>query len=137
MAGIMGPSLCSRLPTGSNRPALFEMSTFHHHLWYVRARMGAWDHPARSHKRFIDVHCAANVAGAKMFLPMNLGWWAAKTWQDGVASVWSEPTYPDDIEYLLCKALGKRYVPVAHGREPRQHRQCPLVPAIAAHVQDL
>ena len=89
-----------------NRPALFEMSTFHHHLWYVRARMGAWDHPARSHKRFIDLHCAANVAGAKMYLPMNLGWWAAKTWQDGVASVWSEPTYPDDIEYLLCKALG-------------------------------
>lgn len=89
-----------------NRPALFEMSTFHHHLWYVRARMGAWDHPARSHKRFIDLHCDANRAGAGMFLPMNLGWWAAKTWQDGVASVWSEPTYPDDIEYLLCKALG-------------------------------
>ena len=89
-----------------NRPALFEMSTFHHHLWYVRARMGAWDHPARSHKRFIDLHCEANRSGAGMFLPMNLGWWAAKTWQDGVASVWSEPTYPDDIEYLLCKALG-------------------------------
>lgn len=89
-----------------DRPALFEMSTFHHHLWYVRARMGAWDHPARSHKRFIDVHCAANVAGAGMFLPMNLGWWAVKTWQDGTASVWSEPTFPDDIEYLLCKALG-------------------------------
>ncbi len=89
-----------------DRPALFEMSTFHHHLWYVRARMGAWDHPARSHKRFIDRHCAANVAGAGMFLPMNLGWWGAKTWQDGAASLWSEPTYPDDIEYLLGKALG-------------------------------
>ena len=88
------------------RPALFEMSTVHHHLWYVRARMGAWDHPARAHKRFIDLHCAANVKGAGMSLPMNLGWWAAKTWQSGTASVWSEPTYPDDIEYLLGKALG-------------------------------
>ncbi|HEX73127.1 MAG TPA: hypothetical protein ENN65_07410, partial [Candidatus Hydrogenedentes bacterium] len=89
-----------------DRPALFEMSTFHHHLWYVRARMGAWDHPTRAHKRFIDAHAAANAAGARMFLPMNLGWWAVKTWQDGTAAVWSEPTYPDDIEYLLGKALG-------------------------------
>ena len=88
------------------RPALFEMSTFHHHLWYVRGRMGAWDHPARSHKRFIDLHAAGNAAGAKMYLPMNLGWWAVKTWQDGDARVWTEPTYPDDIEYLLGKALG-------------------------------
>ena len=89
-----------------NRPALFEMSTFHHHLWCVRARMGAWDHPARAHKRFIDLHCAANNEGAGNYLPMNLGWWAVKNWQDGTAAVWSEPTYPDDIEYLLCKALG-------------------------------
>lgn len=89
-----------------NRPALFEMSTFHHHLWCVRARMGAWDHPARAHKRFIDVHCAANNEGAGMYLPMNLGWWAVKNWQDGIASAWSEPTFTDDIEYLLCKALG-------------------------------
>lgn len=89
-----------------NRPALFEMSTFHHHLWCVRARMGAWDHPLRAHKRFIDVHCAANQSGAGMMLPMNLGWWAAKTWQGGDAATYSQPTYPDDIEYLLCKAIG-------------------------------
>lgn len=89
-----------------NKPALFEMSTFHHHLWCVRARMGAWDHPSRSHKRFIDVHCKANADGAASFLPMNLGWWAVKTWHDGAAAVYSEPTFPDDIEYLLGKALG-------------------------------
>ncbi len=85
-----------------DKPALFEMSTFHHHLWYVRARMGAWDHPNRSHKKFIDVHAAANQAGAKMFLPMNLGWWAVKTW----GGARREPTYPDDIEYLMGKCLG-------------------------------
>lgn len=89
-----------------NKPALFEMSTFHHHLWCVRARMGAWDHPARSHKKFIDIHCAANLSGAQNYLPMNLGWWAVKTWHDGAAAVYSEPTFPDDIEYLMGKALG-------------------------------
>ena len=88
------------------KPALFEMSTFHHHLWYVRARMGAWDHPNRSHKQYVDVHCAANGAGRRMFLPMNLGWWAVKTWSDGALVTQIEPTYPDDIEYLMCKCLG-------------------------------
>ncbi len=88
------------------KPALFEMSTFHHHLWYVRGRMGAWDHPSRSHKRFIDRHVAANVAGSRMFLPMHLGWWAVKTWEDGPNATQVEPTFPDDIEYLMGKALG-------------------------------
>jgi len=84
------------------KPALMEMSTFHHHLWYVRSRMGAWDHPSRSHKRFIDLHCAANQDNRRMFLPGQLGWWAAKTW----SGAQGEPTFADDIEYLCCKALG-------------------------------
>jgi hypothetical protein len=83
------------------RPALMEMSTFHHHLWFVRSRMGAWDHPNRSHKRFIDIHCAANEDGRAMFLPMHLGWWAVKTW----TGPQGEPTFADDIEYLCGKAL--------------------------------
>jgi len=87
------------------KSALFEMSTFHHHLWYVRARMGAWDHPSRSHKRFIDVHVAANRSGDGMFLPMNIGWWAVKTWPDDAKAPQMEPTFPDDIEYLMSKAL--------------------------------
>lgn len=114
-----------------NRPALFEMSTFHHHLWCVRARMGAWDHPARGHKRFIDVHCAANREGAFMMLPMNLGWWAVKNWQDGVASVWSEPTYPDDIEYLLCKALGHNMSLSLMGVNPDNIGTMPLFQRLA------
>jgi len=83
------------------KPALMEMSTFHHHLWFVRSRMGAWDHPTRSHKRFIDIHCAANEENGRMFLPGQLGWWAVKTW----SGAQGEPTFPDDIEYLCCKAL--------------------------------
>ena len=84
------------------KPALTEMSTFSHHLWLVRSRMGAWDHPNRSHKRFIDLHCEANEDLKRMFLPGHLGWWAIKTWGD----MQDEPTYSDDIEYLCGKAIG-------------------------------
>ena len=90
--------ICHRL----NKPALMEMSTFHHHLWYVRSRMGAWDHPSRGYKRFIDIHCQENEALKRMFLPGHLGWWAIKTW----SGIQGEPTFADDIEYLCCKCIG-------------------------------
>lgn len=85
-----------------NKSPLMEMSTFHHHLWYVRSRMGAWDHPTRGHKRFIDIHCKANEELQRMFLPGHLGWWAIKTW----TGIQGEPTFSDDIEYLCCKSIG-------------------------------
>ena len=84
------------------RPALMEMSTFHHHLWYVRSRYCAWDHPNRGHKKFIDMHVAANQENRRIFMPGHLGWWAVKTWAGSDV----EPTYADDIEYLCCKCLG-------------------------------
>ncbi len=87
------------------KPALFEMSTFHHHLWYVRARMGAWDAGLRDHKRYIDVHVAANNSMWNTYLPMNLGWWAVKTWEDGPWVTQIEPNFPEDIEYLMGKGL--------------------------------
>ncbi|HOZ47882.1 MAG TPA: hypothetical protein PLO37_21505 [Candidatus Hydrogenedentes bacterium] len=101
-----GSKFVFEIATRLDKPALFEMSTFHHHLWYVRARMGAWDHPSRAHKRFVDVHCAANRSGAGMFLPMTLGWWAVKAWSDGPYVTQIDPTFPDDIEYLMAKCLG-------------------------------
>jgi hypothetical protein len=79
-----------------------EMSTFHHHLWYVRSRFGAWDHPRRAQKQFIDLHVAANASSQRVFLPANLGWWAVKHW----VGAQEERTFPDDIEYLCGKALG-------------------------------
>ncbi len=84
------------------KPALMEMSTFHHHLWYVRSRIGALDHPARSHKHFIDIHCRGNENGRRIFLPGHLGWWALKAW----SAPQGERTFADDIEYLMCKGLG-------------------------------
>ncbi|MHB0938485.1 MAG: hypothetical protein ACYC6A_18985 [Armatimonadota bacterium] len=85
-----------------DRPALQEMSTFHHHLWYVRSRFGAWDHPNRGHKPFIDIHAACNARDAKMFLPAHLGWWASTPFTDQQ----NERTFPDVHEYLCAKAAG-------------------------------
>lgn len=84
------------------KPALMEMSTFHHHLWTVRSRTGAWDHPRRAHKEFIDIHVKGNENSRRMFLPANLGWWAVETW----TGPQGEPTFTDDIEYLCAKAVG-------------------------------
>jgi len=85
-----------------NKPALQEMSTFHHHLWYVRSRFGAWDHPNRAHKQYIDIHAACNARDAKMFLPAHLGWWASTPFTDQQ----NERTFPHVHEYLCAKAAG-------------------------------
>ena len=104
------------------KPALFEMSTFHHHLWFVRGRMGAWDHPTRWHKRFIDIHSAANNEGAGMFLPMNLGWWGIKNG----GSIQTEPTFADDIEYLMVKCLANDNSISLMGMTPKTLETMPL-----------
>ena len=84
------------------KPAAMEYSTFHHHLWVLRSRHGAWDSPTRCHKKFIDMHVRSNSGNTSMFLPSNLGWWAFKSWSPPQV----EPTYPDDIEYWCAKGLG-------------------------------
>ena len=113
------------------KPAIMEMSTFHHHLWYVRSRMGAWDHPTRSHKRFIDIHCQANAVLRRQFLPGNIGWWAFKTWQGATG----EPTHTDDIEYLCAKALANNYGLSLMGISPTTARSIPALPRLAAIVR--
>jgi len=110
------------------RPALMEMSTFHHHLWYVRARMGAWDHPTRSHKKFIDIHSAANESCRRMFLPAHLGWWAFKTW----SGAQGEPTFPDDIEYLCARCIGEDTGLSIMGVDPYTISDVPALPRLAA-----
>ncbi len=83
------------------KPAIMEMSTFHHHLWVVRARMGAWDAAHTGFKEFIDMHRLVNRDCERMFLPSHLGWWAVYPWN----GVQPDRTMPDDLEYLLCKSL--------------------------------
>jgi len=113
------------------RPALMEMSTFHHHLWHVRSRMGAWDHPTRSHKRYIDIHVAANDAYRRMFLPTNLGWWAVKTW----TGPQGEPTFADDIEYLCAKALGTDAGLSLMGVDPKALAERPALARLAEVIR--
>lgn len=114
------------------RPAIMEMSTFHHHLWYVRSRMGAWDHPNRSHKRFIDLHCQSNAALLRQFLPGHLGWWSFKTWQ----GLNGEPTHSDDIEYLCGKAMANDCGLSIMGISPATVTQIPALPRLASIVQN-
>lgn len=85
------------------RPTLIEMSVMSHELWCVRSRMGAWDSPTRGHKAYTDVHALVNSTNTQLSLPLSLGWTALKYWSTyGLAG---EPTFPDDVEYLCCKAL--------------------------------
>ena len=116
--------LCKRL----DKPALMEMSTFHHHLWCVRSRMGAWDHPNRSYKKFIDNHCAANDLNKRFFMPSELGWWAIKAW--GGAQV--EPTLPDVMEYLCCKCLANDTGYALMGISPESFAANPFAQRLAA-----
>lgn len=109
------------------KPAIMEMSTFHHHLWFVRARMGAWDHPTRSHKKFIDIHCEANESVKRMFLPGHLGWWAVKTW----SGPQGEPTFADDIEYLCCKCIGNDVGFSIMGIDPSTISKVPIYERLA------
>lgn len=110
------------------KPAIMEMATFSHHLWFVRSRMGAADHPRRAHKKFIDMHVAANEGNRRMFLPGQLGWWSVKTW----TGPQGEPTFADDIEYLMCKCLATDTGFALMGVDPGSIKNIPAYVRLAA-----
>lgn len=109
-----GSKFVFELVNRAEKDPVMEMSTFRHHLWYVRSRGGAWDHPNRSHKRFIDTHLESNRQFDNMFLPAHLGWWAVKAW----TGIQNEPTFADDIEYLCGKCVGENVGFSIMGVEP-------------------
>ena len=84
------------------RPIMMEMAAFHHHLWFVRSRMQAWDNAQRGHKRFIDIHCHSNEGCRRIFMPRHLGWSRVMAWGGAGQDV----TFSDDVEYMWCKGLG-------------------------------
>ena len=111
---------------------IMEMSTFHHHLWFMRSRMGAWDTPSRGHKRFVDLHCQVNAVLERQFLPGHLGWWAIKAWTGHQ----NEPTFADDMEYLLCKCMGHDVgFSVAAGLDPDGFKGNPFFQRMAAMIR--
>ncbi len=88
--------------TRLKRPALVEASCWDHHSWAFHSRVGAWDHPKWGLKRFADDHFRAVDQYRKgALLEAQLGWWvilpAAHDW---------DMEMPDEIEYLVAKALG-------------------------------
>ena len=84
------------------RPTMMEMATFHHHLWFVRSRMQAWDHSVRGHRTFIDLHCHSNEGCRRIFMPRHLGWSRVLAWVDHDHDV----TFDEDVEYMWAKGIG-------------------------------
>ncbi len=126
-----GSAFVYLLAKGLKRPALMEMSTFHHHLWTVRSRMGAWDHPNRSHQAFIDLHVKGNETNQRMYLPGQLGWWAVKTWHGAEG----EPTFREDMEYLMAKCVGSGAGFALMGIDPNTLRTVPALPRLAEAIR--
>ncbi|MBO4345118.1 MAG: hypothetical protein J5833_05155 [Victivallales bacterium] len=86
---------------GLDHPIMMEMATFHHHLWYVRTRMQAWDHGRRNHKMFNYLHTYSNNYARRMFMPLHMGWIGVFPW----VSQQTDQTFWDDIEYIWGKSL--------------------------------
>lgn len=66
-----------------------------------------------------------------MFLPPHLGWWSALTWQGAK----KEPTFPDDIEYLCCKAIGTDAGLSLMGVSPKKLTEVPALRRLAAIME--
>jgi hypothetical protein len=112
------------------RPIMVEMATFHHHLWFVRSRMQAWDHTIRAHKRFIDIHVASNDGARRLFMPLHLGWSRVLAWLGAEHDV----TYRDDAEAMWCRGLGtdasyslQAITPDTFATEPWLRQLAPLI----------
>ena len=113
------------------RPAIMEMSSMTHHLWAVRSRDGAWDHPKRGHKRFIDLHCEATEKERRSMLPLHLGWWRFETRADP----FRERTFDDDVEYLCAKAIGHDAGISIMGIDPQRFAGEPALARLAGIVR--
>ena len=88
--------------TRLERPALVEASCWDHHSWPFHSRVGAWDHPKWGLKRFADDHFRAIGQYRRgALLEAQLGWWVIL----GESRDW-DMEMPDEIEYLVAKALG-------------------------------
>ena len=88
--------------TRLKRPALVEASCWDHHSWPFHSRVGAWDHPKWGLKRFADDHFRAiDQYRRGALLEAQLGWWVIL----GASRDW-DMEMPDEIEYLVAKALG-------------------------------
>jgi len=114
------------------RPPIMEMSTFSHHLWYARSRIGAWDFAKRGFRDFIDLHVLANRKLERAFLPSHLGWWGVWPWsgQD------IERMFPEYIDYVCCKSLAEdSSISWIHGISPEAYEHSEYLQRIAPVIR--
>lgn len=57
------------------QPPVMEYSMFIPSLWPARGRVGAWDTPARSYKKWNRLHAAENDKYKKSYMSATLGWY--------------------------------------------------------------
>lgn len=124
------------------QPVIMEMAAFLHHLWFLRSRMGAWDHPIRGFTPFMDHHVRSNRQCRRIFLPAHLGWWAPRVAQspslttteiEGMDSLASknETTHIEDVEYLCTQALASNAGFSLQGVTPEAVRTTPHLQRLA------
>jgi hypothetical protein len=101
LAWYYGAKFTYELVAQLEKSPLLEMSTFGHHLWAVRSRMGAWDACQRAPQTFADIHMLSNGEWQKRFLPTNLGWWGIFPW----SGVQPKRSLADDVAYICTKAI--------------------------------
>ncbi|MCS7223931.1 MAG: hypothetical protein NZ959_05180 [Armatimonadetes bacterium] len=114
-----GPLFAHNVFKRVKRPLRVEASAWYRHIWTIHSRLGAWDHPVRDPKRFIDIHCQSNLDYAPNLLPAQLGWWAFR----GDTGFWGPATTLDVIEYLCCKCLAYDWALSLQNIDPSSVRQ--------------
>ncbi|MGH9706355.1 MAG: hypothetical protein ACRD5R_06320, partial [Candidatus Acidiferrales bacterium] len=115
----------------SLRPIQFEASAWYHHDWHISSRFGAFDHPVRGQKRFVDYHVASNSRLGDL-LPTQLGWWAFAPYQERLAL----GTKREDIEYLCAKCLGTNSALSLQDVTPEVLKKQPTWPEFLAVMGD-
>lgn len=117
------------------KPPILEMSTMHHHLWYVRSRLGAWDCPTRAHKIFLDSHNASNIAMKNAsLLPQNIGWWVyGKTDENDISL--ATRMFSDDYAYLCRLSLVNDWSLAYLRMSPEEYKKSAELRKIAAQIR--
>jgi hypothetical protein len=99
--GTTAPSTSGALET-TEASAAMEYSTFHHHLWVLRSRHGAWDHPSRSYPKFVTCTWRRTSPTSACSCPRT-GWWAFRA---GSRRSVSRPSRGHRV--LVCQGPGDR-----------------------------
>lgn len=97
-------------------PLVVEYSDMNATLWAARGRGGAWDHPYRGYKNFIDDHVTNNKTWKKWQYVTTLGWYnfyPVKKSQPGDYA--TKYMFSDDVDYIGAKSIAYDHTMVYNG----------------------